>query len=299
MEQIVTILKELNLIYYEYDITTNKLIVDKICTQDEIYQEFIKVTYTLTKNEIKFFVDENKDIVISKEDGFFSRLTQRVKNIFSGIKNSHKNIYILSDKKIKYAHNFPVITINPIIEKIDLQDYDALIFTSKNAIHTLNEINENWKKISSYVIAPQSAKYLKWCGGKLEYVGKSKYGDEFAQELIPLLKGRKVLYLGGKRVVSNLVDILKDKGIDCHQEAIYETVCKKYPNKIHLPKNSIIIFSSPSTIECFLENAYWDESFQAISIGKTTAKYFPSYIQPIVSENTSLDGCVQTALRLK
>lgn len=299
MERTVAILNELNLLYYEFDTTTNKLIVDKMCTQDEVYQEFIKVTYTLTKNEINFFVDENKDIVIAKEDGFFSRLVQRVKNIFSGIRNSQKNIYILSDKKVKYAQNFPVLTINPIVQKIDLHEYEALIFTSKSAIKVLSEINESWKNIPSYVIAPQSAKYLKWCGGKLEYVGKSKHGDEFAEELIPLLKGKKVLYLGGKKIVSNLVEILNDNEIECHQQAIYETQCKKYPHKIQLPKNSIIIFSSPSTIECFLKNAHWDESFKAISIGNTTAKYFPEYINPIISDNTSLDGCVQTALRSK
>lgn len=299
MERTVTILKELNLLYYEYDATTNKLIVDKICTQDEVYQEFIKVTYTLTKNDVKFLVDENRDIVIAKEDGFIARILQRIKNTFAGFKSSQKNIYILSDKKVKYAQNFPVITIHPIIDEIDLQGYDALIFTSKNAIKILSEIDQKWKTIPSYVIAPQTAKQLKWHGGKLEYVGKSKHGDEFAEELIPLLSGKKVLYLGGKRVVSDLVNILNSNGVICDQKAIYETGCKEYPRKIQLPKNSIIIFSSPSTIECFLKNAQWDESFKAISIGDTTAKYFPDYIKPIISDNTSLDGCVQTALQLK
>jgi uroporphyrinogen-III synthase len=50
--------------------------------------------------------------------------------------------------------------------------------------------------------------------------------------------------------------------------------------------------------ECFLKLLSWDESFKAISIGKTTAKYFPSYITPIVSDETSLVSCVKKAQEL-
>lgn len=299
MEKAATILNDLNLLYYEYDKSSNRLILDKVCTQDEVYQEFMKITYTLTNNDIEFFIDKNKDIVLTQKDSFFTRLTQKIKNISFGIKNSQKNIFILSDKKIKYAQNFPVITTEPILQQIDLSGYDALIFTSKNAIKTLNKITQEWKEFPSYVIAPQTAKNLKWYGGKLEYVGKQKHGDEFAHELIPLLHGKKVLYIGGKKIVSNLVNILNENGVECYQKAVYETFCKKYQQKVKLPKNSIIIFSSPSTIECFLKNAHWDKSFKAISIGKTTAKYFPEYIEPIISDNTSLDACVQKALQIK
>ena len=62
---------------------------------------------------------------------------------------------------------------------------------------------------------------------------------------------------------------------------MYNTKCKQKINKIP-EKNSIIIFSSPSTIKCFLNNFKWDSSYKAISIGKTTAKYFPDFIKPII-----------------
>ena len=75
---------------------------------------------------------------------------------------------------------------------------------------------------------------------------------------------------------------------------MYNTKCKQKINKIP-EKNSIIIFSSPSTIKCFLNNFKWDSSYKAISIGKTTAKYFPDFIKPIISDNTSLASCVQKA----
>jgi len=79
---------------------------------------------------------------------------------------------------------------------------------------------------------------------------------------------------------------------------VYETVCTQFDTNIKLPKNATIIFSSPSTIKCFLKNIEWDESFKAISIGDTTAKFFPSHIIPTIADKTSLESCVQKAIEI-
>ncbi len=214
------------------------------------------------------------------------------------LKSANKKIYILSDKKVDGAINIPVIKINYKKQKIDLSKYDALIFTSKNAIKAINSMDKSWKKIPSYVIAPQTAKIVKSLGGNLFFTGEKKHGNEFAKEIIDDLVGKKVLYICGTKVVSNLISILNENNVLCDYLPVYETVCKKYDKKIGLPNDSIIIFSSPSTIECFFKNINWSDTFQAISIGKTTAKYFPSYITPHISDTTSLESCVQKAHEL-
>jgi uroporphyrinogen-III synthase len=208
------------------------------------------------------------------------------------------NIYILSEKKVEGATNFPVFEINFKISDIDVSSYDALVFTSKNALYAIDSFNESWKTLPSYAIAPQTAKIVQDLGGQLEFTGVTNHGDKFALELVDLLKNKKVLYLRGAKVVSKLCETLNQNNILCDEIVVYESVCKKYQTKQSLPKGSIIIFSSPSTIECFLKNLSWDASFRAISIGKTTAQYFPSYIEPIVSDHTSLQSCVQKALEL-
>jgi uroporphyrinogen-III synthase len=189
--------------------------------------------------------------------------------------------------EIKYIH-----------KKIDYSFYDALIFTSKNAILAINDMDDEWKNIPTYVIAAQTAKTLEDLGGKLSFVGKTGHGNSFALEIAELLKEKKVLYLGALEVVSNLVEILQDNGVICDVEVIYETVCKKYEKKIELPKNSIIIFSSPSTIKCFFKNIQWDKSYKAVAIGETTANYFPPNIVPFVADTTSLESCVIKAIEL-
>ena len=203
------------------------------------------------------------------------------------------NIYTLSDKKIEGIDKFSVFDIKYIHQNIDFRSYDALIFTSKNAVKAIDNINKEWKTKPSYAIAKKTAEVIKQYGGVVEFIGEANHGDDFAKEILTKFKDKKLLYLRASKVVSNLIEILQ-----CDEVIIYETVCKQFSKNTTLPKNSTIIFSSPSTIQCFLKNVQWDKSFTAISIGKTTAKFFPSYIVPYIADNTSLESCVEKALEI-
>ncbi|MEA3498756.1 MAG: uroporphyrinogen-III synthase [Campylobacterota bacterium] len=203
------------------------------------------------------------------------------------------DIYILSDKKVKGAKNLPVLEIKYIKQDIDFSKYDALIFTSKNGLYSIDSFTNEWKNIPSYAIAPMTANILKSLGGDLEFTGVTNHGDQFALEIKEKLKGKKVLYLRGSKVVSNLIDTLQ-----CDDIIVYESVCQNNSKNQKPPKGSTIIFSSPSTIKCFLESFDWDDSYKAIGIGKTTAKYFPDYIKSTISDTTSLESCVAKALEL-
>lgn len=299
MKNLEKLIEPLNLIYYEYDKSSNSFILDRSYSNEHIFEELIKITYMLSKQNISFFVDENKSLVLNSRDSLISKIKRHIGAFVQNIKNSNLNIYILSDKKVKWAKNLPVFKIEPIKTDLDFSGYDALIFTSKNAVTSLNAYNQSWKNKPLFVIAPQTAKVASNLGGKIKFVGKAKHGDEFAQELLLPLKNKKVLYIRGSKIVSNLVETLNTNGIICDEAIVYETLCISRKKKIKLPKNSTIIFSSPSTIECFLNNAIWDESYKAISIGHTTKKYFPPYITPIISDTTSLDSCVRKAIELR
>lgn len=297
-KKIKKLLEPLNLIYYEYDEKTNILILDKNWSDDYIFSELIKITHTLSRNHITFFIDENKSVVITDSNTLVNKIKRYFKSNISNMRSSRMNIFILSDKKVKWAQNLPVIEIQPIKQNVDFSDYDALVFTSKNAIYSIDAIDKTWKRKPSYAIAPQTAKVVKQLGGELKFVGKEKYGDEFGWEIVEKFKHQKVLYIRGSKIVSDIVNILNSNDVICDELIIYETVCKKFDKEIKLPKNSTIIFSSPSTIKCFLKNVSWDESFKAISIGNTTAKYFPQNITPIIADTTSLASCVKKAIEL-
>nr|WP_321266643.1 uroporphyrinogen-III synthase [uncultured Sulfurimonas sp.] len=290
------IINPLNLIYYEYDKKTKTLFYDTKYSNRFIELEFFKITYHLTKQNIQFKVLKDKSIAFAKQK--FS-LRKNFQKLLKYMEYKKQNIYLLNDEKVKFAKNIPLFEIKYIKQYIDFSKYDALIFSSKNGVLAVESINKEWRKIPSYAISEQTAKLIKDFNGKLEFSSKKRHGDEFAYEILPELKGKRVLYIRAREVVSDLINILNSNGIECDDVIVYENNFKEQDEKKVLPKNSKIIFSSPSTIKYFFKVYSWDNSYKAISIGKTTAKYFPEYIKPFIAENTSLKACVDKALEIE
>ena len=202
-------------------------------------------------------------------------------------------IYLLSNQNYLGVENIEVFQIEYLKSEIDLSKYDALIFTSKNAVYSLNSFNKNWKKIPSFVIAPKTAQIIEELGGQIAFTGITSHGNEFAFELIELLKNKKVLYIKALKTVSNLVEILKENNVLVDELVTYQTSCKK--SNIILESNSIFIFTSPSSVECFFKQYTWNDSFKAVVIGKTTVLYLPKNVDYIISSETSIEECINLA----
>jgi len=208
------------------------------------------------------------------------------------------SIYLLSDTFHEGVVNLPQIKVTCRDIDLDLTPYDALIFSSKNAVKAIDLINKDWRKIPSYAIGEPTAKSITKLNGNLVFTSNSSYGDDFAQEIYQKLMGKKVLFLRAKKVLSNLENILKDNEINLKSEIVYETTCKE--NKpLHVEnKNSVFIFTSPSTVECFFSNYEWCDTYQAVCIGNVTAKALPKNITLHVSKVQSIQSCIKIAKTL-
>ncbi len=206
-------------------------------------------------------------------------------------------IYILSDKKFKGALNLPVIKINFLDVDVDIKKYDALIFTSKNGVEAIDRIDKNWKEKEIYSIGSGTTNYLLSKGKTPVYTAKSSYGNDFANEIKDKLKDKKVLFLRAKKVTSNLNSILLNYNVDLDEKIVYETICNQ--DKLQSPKKgSVIIFSSPSTIECFLKIFKWNESYKAVVIGVKTASFMPENIKYTLSKQQNIPSCIELAKTL-
>ncbi len=202
-------------------------------------------------------------------------------------------IYILSEKKYQDAKNLPVILIKHLPKEIDLSMYEALIFSSKNGVIAIDNLTDKWKDIPSYSIGSGTSKEIEKRGGKIIYQAKSSYGDDFAKEIKALLHGKKALFLRAKVVTSSLNTILKDAGVLLDEEIVYETVCSNCETLEKPPENSIIIFSSPSTIECFFRCFEWDKSYKAVVIGTKTASFMPKNIPYEMAVKQTIPSCIE------
>jgi len=207
------------------------------------------------------------------------------------------SIYLLSDSYHEGVINLPQIKVTCKNVSLDLSSYDALIFSSKNGVKSMSQINKNWKNIPSFAIGGPTADAIIKFGGRVEYIAKNSYGDDFAKELIPKLQRKKVLFVRAKKVLSKLENILRKSGIDLTSQIVYETTCRdKTDEKIE--KNSIFIFTSPSTIECFFKNYEWHDSYKAVCIGDITAKAMPQGVSLFVSKSQTIATCIELAKTL-
>lgn len=207
-----------------------------------------------------------------------------------------KKIYLLNEQKYEDVENLEVFQIEYIKSDVDLKKYDALVFTSKNGVKAINSFNQDWKNIPSYAIAQKTANTIIKLGGVVEFIGNSGHGNDFAYELKNVLKDKKVLYVKALKTVSNLPNILKENSIFLDEIIAYRTSCKK--SNIILEENSIFIFTSPSSVECFFKQYSWKNSYKAIVIGKTTAEFLPSNINYEISSQTSVEECIKLAKQL-
>jgi len=200
-------------------------------------------------------------------------------------------IYLLNNQKYDGVENLPVIKINYLTPEINFNNIDYLLFTSKNGVIALDKINDKWKNIPAITIGKATTKMVKKLGGKVKYTAKNSYGDELAKEIISNFKPSNILFAKAKIVLSDIVKILKDNNFNVIEKIVYETTCNKVNKK--LEKNSVFIFTSPSTIKCFFSKYKWDATFKAVAIGKKTASFFPEKI--VISDIQTIDNCIKIA----
>jgi len=204
-------------------------------------------------------------------------------------------IYLLSNKKYNGAKNLPVIITKNFALNIDISSYEALIFSSKNGVLALESSGIEWRDIPAYSIGSGTSSIIKELGGNLVYEAKNSYGDSFANEIKDYLEGKRALFLRAKVVSSNLNTILKESGVLLDEYIIYETLCNDCESLEKPKKGSVIIFSSPSTIECFFRCFEWDSSYKAVVIGKVTASYMPKGVDFSLCDEPNLPSCIKKA----
>ncbi len=204
-------------------------------------------------------------------------------------------IYLLNDDKYEGVTNLPVIKINFFNKKIDLSQYDALIFTSKNGVRAIEKIDRQWRGKEIYSIGKGTSKEIQKYDANLAYTAKNSYGDMFASEIKEKLKDKKVLFLRAKEVTSKLNQILLEAGINLKEEIVYETTCRAYKQDKSSFDDAVVIFTSPSTIKCFFKNFNWTSTCRAVCIGKVTAKAMPENIKYALSKQQTIQSCIELA----
>ncbi len=209
-----------------------------------------------------------------------------------------KIIYLLSPTAYEGTIHLPMISFSESAVDIDFTDYNVLMFTSKQAVKSIEKINPHWKKIPCIAIGEATANEIISLEAKVVYQSQNFYAKRLNQDIARLFKEKKILYLRPKEVSFDSKAYLATQDIVLDEKIIYETACIAYDKMKKPSKNAIIIFTSPSTIKCFFKSFDWDESYTAVVIGEATKKHLPSYVCVEVAASPQIEACVTKAKEL-
>jgi len=207
-------------------------------------------------------------------------------------------IYLLSPTPHTGTVSMTMIAFQKVATSIDLRGIDRLLFTSKQAVKFAYEIEPKCKDIPAIAIGPATKKQIETMGGRVIYTPNEFYANHLADDIKSHFATHSILYLRPHEVSFDTKGYLEKSGINLTEQIIYKTQCLTYPPTSRPPKGSIIIFTSPSTIHCFLKNFDFDASYQCVVIGEATKGHLPLDTHCFVANEPSIESCVKKAMEL-
>jgi len=176
---------------------------------------------------------------------------------------------------------------------------DTLMFSSKQAVKSAEAIDSDWKRYPCIAIGGATKREIESLGGKVIHHPENFYGDALAEDIIKYFSDKKLLYLRPKEVSFDSKTYLEKAGIPLWEQIIYETSCISYKKEQAPKAGAVIIFTSPSSIHCFLRNFPWQRSYTAVVIGHATKVHLPKGADFVVAEKPLISACIERAVLLR
>lgn len=206
-----------------------------------------------------------------------------------------KPIYLFSTSS--YPDTIHVNSLDSKLLKpdIDFSLYDYLIITSKQVAKALQQYEKSsFIKIPALCVSAQTAKSYEAIGGSVLKIG-SGYGDTLKETIVNYPKKTKWLYLRAKEIASDFTKLCRKDGYEIAEAIMYETSCSEDIQKIEIESDAVLIFTSPSSVRCFLKTHTIEDTQKVIVIGKTTANAIPKNSNFVISSETTIESCVKIA----
>ncbi len=212
-------------------------------------------------------------------------------------------LIVINSPLIKIVKSENFAEKNEVINNINY--YNNIIFTSKNGVsYFFKFLEENNKtdlmknNFKFFVIGDSTASELNNYGHTPYYICKKNTSDDFIEELLTLdeITNKKNLFVAGnlssEKIIEKLSDISEIKRLTVYETVKIQEFTKESFCYIKEDNYFLIIFTSPSAIESFIniiEKENIQSNFRIACIGKTTAnKAIEKGLTPIlISKNSN------------
>lgn len=206
-------------------------------------------------------------------------------------------IYLISKTPYPGVIHVPILTIRFLTPKIDFSRYEGIVLTSKQGVEALRNYSVEWAKLSCICVSEPTAEYARTAGAKNVETG-SGYGVSIPDVLSSHKRSGRWLYLRPEKVASSWVDEARRRGFSIDEAVVYQTCCNPDAATQPIEDDGILIFTSPSSIECFLQNHTIRLTHAVVAIGTTTQKALPEGVESSLSEETSVASAVELARQI-
>lgn len=206
-----------------------------------------------------------------------------------------RQIYLFATSKHPDAISAKSLEVKFLKPSIDFTKYDYLIVTSKQTVKALEQYErKNFINIPALCVSVKTATSYENFGGKILEIGDG-YGDNLVINIQEKQKNIKWLYLRAEKIASDFVQRCKSDGYSIDEEILYVSECAKEGMEVEICDNATLVFTSPSSIECFLKTHTIRPNDKIVVIGKTTAKALPKDLEYKVAQKTSIESCMELA----
>lgn len=206
-------------------------------------------------------------------------------------------IYLISKTPYPGVEHIPVLSISFLHPVIDFALYEGIILTSKQAILALENYDLDWNKLKCICVSESTAAAARETGA-VDIESGDGYGVSIPSVLGTKKRYGKWLYLRPKVIASEWVERARSEGFDIDEAIVYETTCNEAAANYPISDEGILIFTSPSSIHCFLENYSILPTHKVVVIGKTTQNALSEGVPSHLSSSTSVASAVDLARQI-
>ncbi|TQR32444.1 uroporphyrinogen-III synthase [Campylobacter sp. MIT 99-7217] len=210
-------------------------------------------------------------------------------------------IYLFAKAKFKGVVSIELSQISFKKIRANLNKYEALIISSKNALKALKksekELNLEQK---IYAIGQNSAKKALKMGFKNVKFCKKANARDFFKEFKEELRRLKSLYLRAKKIAFDMSKALRAEGASSKSLICYEALYKEPRKDLSLKRPCVLIFTSPLSVSFFLKSFEFKKEDKLVAIGQSTAKALKAVCKNEIytPKKASIKECVRLARSL-
>jgi len=200
------------------------------------------------------------------------------------------NIYLFSISSHSQAIHINPLDITFLQPSIEFFKYDYFILTSKQAVESLQKYERVHLK-PALCISEQTAKAYENIGGTVLEIGAG-YGDNLESKIKSYSKEVNWLYLRAKVIASSFCEKLQEEDYCIDEKIVYNSECSKDILTAKVEDKATLIFTSPSSVKCFLKNNTIHQLSKVIVIGETTAKSLPKGVKCLIAPEKTIESCM-------